>query len=218
MTMPGQSNPWILIEQAASKSMQEDFFSLIGTVGRFGVDAQGQGAMHYCATYGHTSWIEKLSSLGLDVGCVDAAGNLPLDLAILMGHVQAALVLIELGSPVAAYNGSGRQPIHASASSPAMFPVLEQVVETGCRIDARDRTSHRTALHFACENDCLDAVVLLLAHGADPWARSASGQIPRDLAPDGTPSADYIGAICSRDRLQDECHASQNPDGVARRL
>lgn len=60
----------------------------------------------------------------------------------------------------------------------------------GARVDDRRPGSEVTALHHAARAGFLRTIALLLAEGADPDARDAEGQTPRDWLARATRSVD----------------------------
>ncbi len=116
------------------------------------------------------------------VDVVNASGETPLMMAALKGSVEWARRLIERGAQV---NRSGWTPLHyaASGSDSDSTRVLALLLDHGAAIDARAPNGN-TPLMMAARYGAWDSAELLLARGADPRPRNASGRSAADLARD----------------------------------
>lgn len=169
--------------------------------------------------------LSVLLELGADVSQRDRAGLTPLDQAGLLGETWAAQLLIDHGAPVdvPAAVGLGRtadvrrllaeQPgclkpggrwahLIVRAAERAPTSVVEELLHLGASADAADdpATSQdgavgATALHLAAFRGNIEAVRLLLSHGASPRVREQKYK----ASPVGW--ADYAGQHAVRDLI-----------------
>jgi ankyrin repeat protein len=108
---------------------------------------------------------------GSQVDQANAAGETPLMMAALRGHVQAMQGLIARGAQVNRPNWS---PLHYAASGPSVAAV-RLLLELGAVVDARAPNGN-TPLMQAARYGSEDAVITLLKKGADRHLRNQRGQ------------------------------------------
>ena len=58
---------------------------------------------------------------------------------------------------------------------------MNLLINFGCDLNVQDE-SGETALHWACDKNKLDSVILLIERGADPLHRNAKGKTPGEIA------------------------------------
>lgn len=114
---------------------------------------------------------------GVDIDRANAAGETPLMMAALRGHLEWVKRLVERG---AAVNRSGWTPLHYGASGPEP-KVLAWLLERGAALEARSANG-TTALMMAAGYGAIDGADLLLARGADAGARNTPGLTAADFA------------------------------------
>jgi ankyrin repeat protein len=178
--------------------------------------------------------LNTLLDLGADPEAVDAAGLTPLDQAALGGDTEMAQRLIERGAvlqlPAAIglqrtadierlvlEDPDGLKPGHrwgtliVRASEHASGQMIEELIRLGASVDARDDpsvavdgTTGYTPLHGAAFRG--NAEVVLLKHGADPFAVEGKYQAP----PAGW--ADYAGHFEVRDLILEAAAADPRHD------
>ena len=128
----------------------------------------------------------------LDLEANNAAGETPLMLAALRGHVAWMQRLIQRGARV---HRDGWAPIHYAASCPEPEPVVE-MLKAGAPVNAISPNGS-TPLMMAAGYGAIDAARLLLRRGADAKARNQRG----------LSTADFARGV-SRDALAEELEAA----------
>jgi ankyrin repeat protein len=169
--------------------------------------------------------LAALLDLGADPDTLDESGLTALDQAALRGELEMAQTLVERGAQVgmAAAVALGRtadierlirmdpdglKPGHrwgtliVRASERSSGSIVERLIQLGASPDAWDDphtaidgAAHYTPLHAAAWNENLEAIQVLLKHGANPAARETRYC--------GTPAgwANYAGKIAARDLI-----------------
>ena len=104
---------------------------------------------------------------------VDACGASYLILAIYHGPVSLVQALLAAGADPNAPVDDGFPTLFAAIDrvAPGQMDVLAALLAAGADVQQRGANDY-TALHYAASRDAADAVRLLLAHGADPAART----------------------------------------------
>lgn len=118
-----------------------------------------------------------LAHPGLNVDAPNPAGETALMLAALRGSVEWCQRLIEKGARV---NREGWTPLHYAASG-TNAKVISLLLDRGAKIDAA-AANGATALMMAASYGSEDAVVLLLARGANAGLRDMRNQSAADFA------------------------------------
>jgi ankyrin repeat protein len=113
---------------------------------------------------------------GAKVNVRSSRSDTPLFLALYVGHIQTARILVRYGADVNAVNGNGYSPLMESAAvRDSAFCKL--LIDRGANV--RFNNVGFTALLRACQVDCEGSVKLLLRAGADPnVAESFYGDTP----------------------------------------
>ncbi|MEN3000987.1 MAG: ankyrin repeat domain-containing protein [Armatimonadota bacterium] len=137
---------------------------------------------------GDMARVKVLLRAGASVNASTPSGLTALSLAIIRGHEEIALLLIEHGAGLGARDRTGYLNEMNPGNSPAYYAavygrtrVLKAMLERGISPNQRDRNG-RTLLMLAAENGHREAVRLLLQYGADPRARSTLGESVLDAA------------------------------------
>ena len=142
------------------------------------------------AQAGDIETVERLLARkrGIDIEIRDWAGLTPLMRAASGGHAQIMKLLLAKGSDPNAVSVS-KHPRHETAlmlaASAARVEAMQLLLRVGAKVDLVD-VSGETALHHAASgylaegrlSDQRAAIELLLAHGADPRARSNLRRTP----------------------------------------
>ena len=103
----------------------------------------------------------------------DACGASYLILAIYHGPVSLVQALLAAGADPNEPADDGFPTLFAAIDrqAPGQLEVLATLLDAGADVQQRGVNDY-TALHYAASRDAADAVRLLLAHGADPAART----------------------------------------------
>jgi ankyrin repeat protein len=88
----------------------------------------------------------------------------PLQLAVLLGNVRLASILIASGAHVDAKGTTGRTALHYAVRD-GHLEMIQRLIEKGADLNARD-TEGASSLDDAAWRGSLDIVAILLAHGA----------------------------------------------------
>jgi uncharacterized protein len=113
----------------------------------------------------------------LDVNATNAAGETPLMMAALRGHLVWAHKLMARGAKV---HGEGWSPLHYAATGPEP-EFVRLLLEKGAPVDARSPNGS-TPLMMAARYGSEASVDLLLARGADPKLRNQRDLTAADFA------------------------------------
>jgi len=113
---------------------------------------------------------------------LDGYAETPLHAAAWSGQLEEARELIKAGADVNHVDSAGEAAI-SGASSSGHAEVVRYLISVGARVDiVAKETSNFTPLHWAARSGSLETVKLLVEAGADPFACSDRGRIPRELA------------------------------------
>eukprot|EP00914_Ancora_sagittata_P019343 GHVO01038690.1.p1 GENE.GHVO01038690.1~~GHVO01038690.1.p1 ORF type:complete len:288 (-),score=20.82 GHVO01038690.1:565-1401(-) len=124
----------------------------------------------------------------INVRNCDADGDSPLHEAILFSHSINIIIRIierclQLNRAILDAQNSRRQtPLHFAVINDNV-PVIQCLVQGGCRLDLQDRRGN-SALHMACENGSIDAVRALLPAPARPQLNARSSPDKARSSPD----------------------------------
>ena len=177
----GNPNTFTLLEQEAAngRTPKKDFI--------------GQTILHVAAANGHEALIEHLldlhdrySYLGfvMDKEERDGADRTALYLAISHGQWSAYRRLRDRNASLKVRSRSSHSPL-AMATRGNHVPIMEDLIEAGC--SANEKVLHGMGgcppLHIAAQEGHLDAVQVLLRHGADTgFRRMGDGKTAAELA------------------------------------
>ncbi|KFY45650.1 hypothetical protein V494_00848 [Pseudogymnoascus sp. VKM F-4513 (FW-928)] len=164
----------------------------------------GQPCIHLAASQGDAKTIEALLSKGADINATPTMGETALGSAIYRDDNDMALLLLEKGADVNIKPLGGQSPLFLVASKENQI-LLRLLLEKGANVDesppgypsalymAIHREDLETAkvllefganasagnsLNVAVDHGNVDAVKLLLDHGADPNSKPTGGQTP----------------------------------------
>ncbi len=135
--------------------------------------SDGMTALHWAAADGHAEIARTLLYAGATVRSTTRLGGYtPLHLAARSGDAEIAAILLDAGADPNAFTSTGVSALHFAADADAAG-VVEALVESGAKVDARDGFSERTPLMFAAVRGADAAVRALLDAGADPSLQTA---------------------------------------------
>ena len=154
-------------------------------------DRWGQTALRIaaCSPNIQTETALALLEHGADPDVANAQGEVPLWQAVLRGHGDVALRLLDGGA-----SGSSRQAqtgltLLMVAASMGHEQLTAALIERGAEVDARDRTGGRSALLTAARNGHAGVTRELLQRGADLNVRTLEGGLtPLMLAATRSPT------------------------------
>ncbi len=142
---------------------------------------RGGTALMYAATAGDADSARLLLDHGAQVNAAAQNGWTALMLATARGFDPVVRLLLAHGADPDVPDIYGTTPLIRAAQEQRLT-VARRLLEDGhARTDARDE-SGATALHHAARQGQSELACWLLAHGADPQARSRAGHTPVDLA------------------------------------
>lgn len=147
---------------------------------------QRQTPLHLALITNQADVCERLLVAGCDPTLVDCNGDTALHIACRHGNLPCFSVITQncmpqhLSTVTAAYNYHGQNCLHL-ASVHGFLSLVENLVNLGADIDAKEQRSGRGALHLAVDHQNLSLVQLLLRKGADPNLLTSGGHTPFHL-------------------------------------
>ncbi len=135
----------------------------------------GATALHWAALRGHAAVAELLLARGADPTARNTAGETPYDVARRAKHEEVERILAGIAAtPSQRFFDAVR-----AGDAAAVSDLLET---DGNLIRERDAKFGATGLHWAALRGHAAVAELLLARGADPFARNTAGETPLDVA------------------------------------
>ncbi|XP_074517101.1 nuclear factor of kappa light polypeptide gene enhancer in B-cells inhibitor, alpha b [Sebastes fasciatus] len=147
---------------------------------------QRQTPLHLAVITNQADVCQRLLISGCDPTLVDDSGDTPLHIACRHGNLLCFSVLTQNCQPehlhtvMAACNYHGQNCIHL-ASVQGFLSLVENMVDLGADINAKEQRNGRSALHLAVDQQNLSLVKLLLKKGADPNLLTSGGHTPFHL-------------------------------------
>ncbi|XP_053470729.1 nuclear factor of kappa light polypeptide gene enhancer in B-cells inhibitor, alpha a [Ictalurus furcatus] len=146
---------------------------------------QRQTALHLAVIMEQPHIVEKLLKAGCDPRTVDQSGNTALHIACRRGSLSCFSVLTQINthhlrSILSVPNYSGHTCLHI-ASICGFLSLVENLVQLGADINAKEQCSGRTCLHLAVDLQNLALVQQLIALGADVNSVTYGGHVPYHL-------------------------------------
>jgi ankyrin repeat protein len=129
---------------------------------------------------------------------VDEGGMTAIHWAAFNGHVEVVQFLFnQLRGSLALKNSQGRTPLHLATMN-SRFSVVEFLVRKNCPLETRCM-SGLNSLHYACREDSIEIVRLLLISGADIESQvELTQQRPIHIAAAGS-SVGLVRLLCEQD-------------------
>ncbi|CAD7700374.1 unnamed protein product [Ostreobium quekettii] len=154
----------------AAQLRMEDVARLLLGMGKCDVnarDADNCTPLHYSAENGCSSIAGMLLDANADVNVTGADGMMPIHKASSEGHYDVVKLLVDKGALVNFCTSTGSTPLHYAGSA-GKGDVLKLLVESGCPVNAMSTGNLScSALYCAASSGQLEAVDLLLQHGAE---------------------------------------------------
>ena len=134
--------------------------------------------LHWLARLGCTQALTLALRKGADLNACDQAMSPPLHHAIVKGELACAMLLLDAGADVTKLDAENRSALHLAmqrcggpTESAATVPLLKRLLELKVDVSGVDREK-RTALHWACTNNALPCVDVLLGASPKPDANA----------------------------------------------
>ncbi|XP_053290113.1 nuclear factor of kappa light polypeptide gene enhancer in B-cells inhibitor, alpha b [Pleuronectes platessa] len=165
-----------------------------------------QTPLHLAVITNQADVCQQLVASGCDPTLVDNRGDTALHIACRHGNLLCFSVLTQYGQKdhlhtvMAACNYNGQNCLHL-ASVHGFLSLVENMVELGADINAKEQHNGRGALHLAVDQQNLSLVKLLLKKGADPNLLTSGGHTPYHLT--------YGYGSCD---IREELYSLTNPD------
>ena len=139
--------------------------------------------LHYATLWGLHSMVESIViKHPRDVQShVFISNDTPLHLALKMGHVDVARVLLEHGAEVTSQNCLGVTPLHL-ASERGLVELADLLIERGADLSAERVGEFSTPLLVATQSEQVEVVSLLIKRGADVSMGNSDGWTPLHVA------------------------------------
>ncbi|XP_070698602.1 nuclear factor of kappa light polypeptide gene enhancer in B-cells inhibitor, alpha b [Pempheris klunzingeri] len=147
---------------------------------------QRQTPLHLAVITNQADVCQHLLVSGCDPTLVDDGGDTPLHIACRHGNLLCFSVITQNCQPehlhtvMAACNYHGQNCLHL-ASVQGFLSLVENMVDLGADINAKEQRNGRGALHLAVDQQNLSLVKLLLKKGADPNLLTSGGHTPYHL-------------------------------------
>jgi ankyrin repeat protein len=136
--------------------------------------------MHVAARAGHVDVLSLLLEHGADVDVRNDTGGTPLRCASWYGKLEVGQVLLDCGADINARDNLGQTPLSGAVSC-GHLEFARMLVKRGTRGNTQNTHNRYSPLHWAVQKKCIQAVRLLLEHGADVNVRNKSGETPSQL-------------------------------------
>ncbi|MGD0134557.1 MAG: ankyrin repeat domain-containing protein [Bryobacteraceae bacterium] len=128
--------------------------------------ADGATALQWAAYRDDLELADLLIAAGANPKIPNREGATALQLASLRGSAAMIEKLLNGGADVNEHGVNGETPLMFAARNGSL-PALDLLLKRGARLDARESLRDTTALMWAVEQKHVDAVQLLIQHGAD---------------------------------------------------
>ena len=172
----------------------------VNSTNKFGITP-----LHLAAHHGKLNCMQVLLQYRPNVNAQESWGQTPLMLAVSKGHVEVMVALLRYGcDPWITEHKSGYRALHIAAHRDIL--ALLTLLDDGANPNdcTKDGT---TPLDIAIDNNCIDAVKILLEFGAHP---------PRELQSEKRPSRLSLVAMAAK--MWRECNLTHQYDGGCRML
>lgn len=137
----------------------------------------GWSPLHYAADRGYTLLVNQLISRGADATLLTKTHWSPLALALDNGHYNTSKVLLSYGVDITSHRGDN-WPVLDIVSEAGNVNLIKLLLQHGICPSHRLGSGGRGPLHKASRGGHLEAVKLLVEHGADAEAAAEDGTTP----------------------------------------
>ncbi|CAM9862751.1 unnamed protein product, partial [Ectocarpus sp. 4 AP-2014] len=139
-------------------------------------------ALNLAAGRCHIAIVKSLLAAGVNVNLRPAySDESALDAAFQGGHADIVTTLIQHGAFVDATDSSGRTALF-KVSLDTSAALIDKLVAAGACMNGIVDATGRTPLHHACMDDCPEAIVSMLRHGAGVDVKDDDGDTPLHAA------------------------------------
>lgn len=129
----------------------------------------------WAAKYGHRDAIKLLLDYGANIEVVDKVGSTPFYRAVKYENFDVAKTLLEAGASI---KSKDDDILLRAVQSSNPLDLCKLLLEKGANVEGAKGFYKRTPLFWACVEEKLDVIQLLLQYGADVDARDKSGETP----------------------------------------
>ena len=138
--------------------------------------------IHFAVAVGNIDLVHKLIERKANIEALDKNQMTPLLHSAIAGHIELTKILLDAGANPLARAKDDWTALHRSAyHGPAEICDL-LIKKAPLLIDALDGYYENSALHYAAQGGKIEAVKVLLKHGAIIDLKNKSGKTPLDLA------------------------------------
>lgn len=146
-------------------------------------DLRGLTPLHLAAEAGSAASVEALLAGGAEPNSKDKQDETPLLMAALSGEPAVMQAILKAGGDPNAAGSGDITPLLLAAATAARTDCLKALLDAGAKPNTSDRAG-RTPLMVAASRGAAEIVTILLAHGADPTAKSVESKTAADYAAD----------------------------------
>ena len=177
-----------LLYSIAREDKHEVAIMLVEEFGSAVVTVDGRSLLHIACEKGNLGLTRALMNHNADVTARDNGGNTPLHVAVMNGHDDTVLVLInEFGCNVNEKGRNVQSPLHCACSE-GRLSLIRALMNHNADVTARDNRGD-TPLHVAVRNGHDDTVLVLIdGFGCNVNAKGQNGRSP-------------LHCVCSMGRL-----------------
>lgn len=139
------------------------------------------GPLHVAAAWGRRQAVVDLLQTGVDVDARGPQGWTPIFWASHFGRVRLVELMLKKGASVDFRDDEGQTALHRAAAG-GHSQTLLALISANARVNAKEKSKSRTALHLAVERNHIKAVEVLMLNGAHVDVEDADGVTPLALA------------------------------------